>query len=90
MSRHQIALFTFTLGGSESIGPAALRDMWMRATGSSNVSVSRRTPGETFRDRPVYVLYAPQDLADLHGVESRLRRLLESAHLRASLTAVHA
>jgi len=90
MSRHQIALFTFTLGNSESIGPAALRDLWARASGSSNVSVARRTPAESFRDRPVYTLYAPQDLTDIRDVELRLRRLLESAHLHASLTALHA
>ena len=90
MAQHQIALFTFTLGNTESIGPAALRDMWMRACGTSNVSVGRRAPAETFRDRPVYTLYAPQGLADIRDVDLRLRRMLESAHLHASLTALHA
>lgn len=90
MPRHQIALFTFTLGNSESIGPAALRELWARASGSSNVSVARRTPAESFRDPPVYTLYAPQELTDIRDVELRRRRLLESAHLHASLTALHA
>jgi hypothetical protein len=90
MARHQIALFTFTLGNSESIGPAALRDMWVRACGTSDVSVGRRAPAESFRDRPVYTLYAPQDLADVRDVELRLRRMFESAHLHASLTTLHA
>jgi hypothetical protein len=89
MAQHQIALFTFTLGSAESIGPAALRDMWVRACGTSNVSVGRRPPSESFRDRPVYTLYAPQGLADVREVELRLRRMLESAHLHASLSAVH-
>ena len=31
MARHRIALFTITLGRSESLGPAALREMRMRA-----------------------------------------------------------
>lgn len=90
MPKHQIALFTFTLGNTESIGPAALRDMWVRACGTSNVSVSRRPPADSFRDRPVYTLYAAQDLPGLRDVELRLRHMLESVHLHASLTALHA
>ena len=90
MAQHQIALFTFTLGNTESIGPAALRDMWIRACGTSNVSVGRRAPAETFRDRPVYTLYAPQSLGNLREVELRLRKLFEEAHLHASVTALHA
>lgn len=90
MSEHHIALFTFTLGSAESIGPDALRQMWARACGSPNVSVDRKTPYGGPRDRPVYTLYAPQSLANLRDVELRMRGLLEAAHLHASLTVLHA
>ncbi|RZA19517.1 MAG: hypothetical protein EOP93_08455 [Lysobacteraceae bacterium] len=90
MSQHQIAMFTFTLGNTESIGPAALRAMWVRATGSGNVSVGRRAPMGGFRDRPTYTLYASQSLGNLRDVEVRLRKLLEDAHLNAALTSLHA
>lgn len=89
MSKHQIALFNFTLRGGGSIGPAALCEIWKRASGTNNVSVGRKVlHGD--EGRPVYTLYAPQNLADLHGVEMRLRRLLEAEHLNASLSALHA
>ncbi|HZV38926.1 MAG TPA: hypothetical protein VFF96_09310 [Pseudoxanthomonas sp.] len=90
MSRPQIALFTFTLGNAESIGPAALRELWVRASGTANVDVARRDPHVGRRDRPVYTLYASQGLANLRDVEVRLRQLLEAAHLNASLTSLHA
>ena len=90
MSQHQIAMFTFTLGTTESIGPTALRALWKRATGTGNVSVGRRSPLGGFRDRPTYTLYAPQSLGNLREVELRLRKLFEEAHLHASVTALHA
>jgi len=90
MSQHQIALFTFTLGNTESIGPAALRALWTRAAGISDVSVSRKAPDGSHRDRPTYMLYAPQSLGNLRDVELRMRRLLEDAHLHASLMPLHA
>lgn len=90
MNRHQIALFTFTLGSRESIGPSALREMWIRACGSRNASVGRREPLGGHRDRPVYMLYAEQNLANLREVELEMRRLLEAEHLNASMTALHA
>lgn len=90
MAQHQIALFTFTLGMTESIGPAALRDMWVRACGSRNVSVGRRESHGSHRDRPAYMLYADQNMPNLREVELEMRRLLEIAHLNASLTSLHA
>ena len=36
------------------------------------------------------LLTAIEHLADIHDVELRLRRRFESAHLHASLTALHA
>jgi hypothetical protein len=89
MSKHHIPLFTFTLSNTESIGPEPLRELWARASGTSNVSVGRRAPFGAHRDRPVYTLYAPQSLANLHDVELRLRGLLEAAHLHAAVTPLH-
>ena len=86
MSQHQIALFTFTLGSAESIGPHALRRLWAIASGTGNVSVGRKESQWGNGNRPVYTLYAPQGLGDLRDVELRLRRALEAAHLHASLT----
>ena len=54
-----------------------------------NVSVGRKNPEGTWRDRPIYTLYAPQSLANLQEVETRLRRALEDAHLHATLTGLH-
>jgi hypothetical protein len=89
MSQHHIALFTFTLGSTESISPIALRALWANASGSGNVSVGRKNPEGTWRDRPIYTLYAPQSLSNLQDVETRLRRALENAHLHATLTGLH-
>ncbi len=89
MTQHHIALFNFTLGNAESIGPAALRELWMRASGIANVSVGRKAPYGGQRDRPVYTLYAPQSLGNLRDVELRLRGMLEAAHLHASLSVLH-
>ncbi len=87
MANHQVAVFTFTLSGGRSIGPAALTDLWRRASGTPNVGVERK---ESHREgRPVYTLYASRELPDLQGVEMRLRNLLESAHLNASVTPVY-
>ncbi|TLX22239.1 MULTISPECIES: hypothetical protein [Thermomonas] len=90
MSSHQIAMFTFTLGKDESIGPHALRRLWAQASGTGNIGVSRKEPAEGQRNRPIYTLYAPQQLDDLRMVEARLRHMLETAHLHASLTPMHA
>jgi hypothetical protein len=90
MSKHQIAMFKFTLGNNESIGPAALRALWVRASGTPNVGVDRRDQPGFRPGRPVYTLYAPQGLDNLREVELRLRRLLEAAHVNASLTILHA
>lgn len=89
MSSHQIAMFTFTLGRDESIGPHALRRLWSQASGTGDIGVSRKEPAEGQRNRPIYTLYAPQQLGDLRVVEARLRHMLETAHLHASLTALH-
>lgn len=87
--KHQMALFTFTLGNNESIGPDALKALWAEACGTSNVSVSRQPPSNPNRDRPTYTLYAPQTLDNLREVELRLRKKLESSHLTASVVPLH-
>ena len=88
MSKQQIPTFTFTLGSRESIGPSALDEMWKRASCSNNVSVGREWRPRK-EGKPVYILYAPQNLADLRGVEVRLRKLLEAAHLNVLLNPVY-
>lgn len=87
MSSHHIALFTFTLSGTASIGPQALRALWAKACGIGNVSVGRKDAYGS--QRAIYTLYAPQSLGGLQDVEMRLRRALEDAHLHASVTALH-
>jgi len=83
--KHQIALFSFTLGNDQSIGPAALRALWARACQSSEVSVGRQARG-LHRIQDTYFLYASQRLGNLPLVEQRLRMLFEQSHLAASLT----
>lgn len=86
--KHQIAIFRFTLGTGQSIGPAELRAIWARACQTPHVSVGR-THGAYGSDKPTYSLYASQHLADLPNVEQRLRHLLDQSKLRASLIALH-
>lgn len=86
--KHQIAIFRFTLGNGQSIGPAELHAMWARACQSPNVSVGR-SPGGHGSDKPTYSLYASQQLENLPNVEHRLRQLLDQCQLRASLIALH-
>ncbi|RPE81921.1 hypothetical protein [Vulcaniibacterium tengchongense] len=87
--KHHIAMFKFTLGNDQSIGPAALQALWARACRSSNVSVGRQRPDFGGHGKATYSLYAPQQLPDLPEVEIRLRRLLEESKLSASLVALH-
>lgn len=87
--KDQVAIFRFTLGNGQSIGPEALRSLWARACGTSQVGVSRQ-PGPFGGDgRPTYSLLASQHLQDLPMVETRMRRALEENHLRASLIPLH-
>lgn len=86
--KHQIAMFKFTLGNGQSIGPAALQGLWERCCGTTNVSVGRHA--ESFGGcRVTYSLYAPQQLPDLAQVEKRLRQMLDARKLSASLIALH-
>ena len=86
--KHQIAMFKFTLGNDQSIGPAALHALWARACQTSNVSVGR-TLSVQRSDKPTYSLYATQQLDNLPSVEQRLRLMLEECKLRVSLVALH-
>lgn len=86
--KHQIAIFRFTLGHGQSIGPAELHALWARACQSPNVSVGRAAGGHG-SDKPTYSLYASQQLENLTSVEQRLRQLLDNIQLRASLIALH-
>ena len=82
----QIPIFRFTLGTKQSIGPAQLQALWARACQSPHVSVGRSNAD----GRPLYSLYASQQLENLGLVEQRLRRLLDDNKLHASLIPLHA
>jgi hypothetical protein len=87
--KNQIAMFKFTLGNGQSISPSALQALWVRASQSPHVSVGRELGGFG-ENRPMYSLYAPQQLANLQQVEARLRRLLEESKLLAVVIPLHA
>ena len=88
-TKPHIAMFRFTLGNGQSIGPKDLQSLWVRACQVPNVSVGRAA-GPRLDDKAVYSLYAPQGLEGLDGVESRLRNLFNERSLRVSLMCVHA
>ncbi|GAB3381652.1 hypothetical protein [Lysobacter fragariae] len=87
--KHQIAIFRFTLGTGQSIGPSELEALWARACQTPNVSVSRMH-GARGSDKPTYSLYAPQQLDNLSQVEQRLRQSLDECKLRVMLIPLHA
>jgi len=81
----QIKMFQFTLGPKQSIGPAQLQALWVRACQTPHVSVGRSNA----EGRPLYSLYASQQLQNLGLVEQRLRRLLDDSKLNAALIPLH-
>ncbi|GAB3092584.1 hypothetical protein [Lysobacter terrae] len=85
--KHQIAIFRFTLGPHQSIGPAQLHALWAGACQTPHVSVGRHD--DRASGRPTYSLYASQQLANLPLVEQRLRTALDQHHLRAALIPLH-
>jgi len=85
MKQQPVVIFRFKLGKGESIGPAALRSLWERASQCSNVSVSRQSMGTDGTAKPIYSLYASQPLGDLPMVERRLLDLLEASRLTAAM-----
>lgn len=87
-SRPLIAMFRFTLGTGQSIGPKDLQSIWTRASQQSDVSVGC-VAGPRPHDKATYSLYASQSLEGLAHVEGRLRRLLDERSLRAALICVH-
>jgi hypothetical protein len=84
---HHIALFSFRLTGAQSIGPAALRELWSAACESDNVRVSRVSQGNGGRMH-TYSLCAPPKTANLAAIEMRLRRLLDGALPNAAITLI--
>jgi len=84
MKQQPVVIFRFKLGKGESIGPAALRTLWERASQCTNVSVGRQSIGADGA-KPIYSLYASQPLGDLSQVERRLLDLLEASRLTAAM-----
>nr|WP_157490384.1 hypothetical protein [Lysobacter enzymogenes] len=85
---HHVEWFQFTLPVDQTIGPEALRALWMRACGSTNVSVQRNSRTILGRRTPVYSLRASARLGGLAVIEARLRGLMQEARLNSKLTAV--
>lgn len=86
---NHVALFKFQLGNGRGIGPDALRSLWSRACGSTDISVSRQTHRNGFGARDTYLLHGSPRLKDLAIVEARLRHLLDESRLPGTLLAVH-
>lgn len=83
--KHHIAIYRLILSPSQTIGPTQLQALWASACQTPDVSVGRTLTG----GRPTYSLYATQRLENLPMVERRLRELLDSSKLRASLIPMH-
>lgn len=85
---HHVEWFQFTLPADQTIGAEALRLLWMRACGSTNISVQRNSRTILGRRTPVYSLRASSRLAGLPSIEARLRGLMQEARLNSKLTLV--
>ena len=88
-SKPLIAMFRFTLGAGQSIGPRDLQSIWIRASQLADVSVGCVAGGRP-EEKATYSLYATQALEGLAEVEARLRHLLDERNLRVALLCVHA
>ncbi len=73
---------TLRLNSSQSIGPAALRELWSQACESNVVSVSR----ENSHGSISYGLHATVSLMNPRRAEVRMRQLLEQSHFLFSLS----
>lgn len=74
---HHITLFRFRLGKGQSIGPSALRKLWVEACGSEDVSVSRVTSNfGTGSEEHTYSLCGSPIIGNLAMVEARMQTLL--------------
>jgi len=82
-----VAVFRFTLGKGQSIGPRELQSLWVAAAQLPDVSVGR-VSGEKSDDRATYSLFAPHGLERVEEIETRLRRLFDDLSLRVSLMCV--
>ena len=89
VSKPLIAMFRFTLGTGQSIGPKELQSIWVRASQFADVSVGC-VAGSRPDEKATYSLYAAQSLEGLAQVETRLRYLFDERNLRVSLLCVHA
>ena len=85
---HHVEWFQFTLPSYQTIGPDALRLIWMQACGSSNISVQRNSRVVQGCRMPIYSLRASPRLTSLSLVEARLRSLMQAARLDSTLTLV--
>lgn len=85
---HHVEWFQFTLPTDQTIGPDALRVIWMAASGTSNISVQRNSRTVLGRRTAVYSLRASPRLSGIPQIEERLRGLMREARLNSKLTLV--
>ncbi|MBS7456262.1 hypothetical protein [Coralloluteibacterium stylophorae] len=71
-----------------SVGPDQLRGLWSDACGCLDVSVGRCVALDGFDARDGYLLHGGAELAHRPEVETRLRALLDRAHLLGTLTRI--
>ena len=91
MSTHHVTLIQFRLRNGQSIGPAALRQMWAVACQTADVAVARKAEKDRFGTQShIYSLCASPRTSDLAAVEGRMQRLLQEAALEATITLTHA
>lgn len=75
---NRVVHFQFRLAPGTSVGPSELKRIWWAAAKTSDIEVSRAARHNA--DGYIYSLSAPSNLADIAGVEDRLRALF-SRHL---------
>lgn len=86
MSNH-IQWFQLNVTNGQSIGPAALREIWSRAAESNEISVSRRSRERNVGNTDIYAFLASPRLKNVSQVEIRLRQLLGESRLIGTLIA---
>ena len=85
MTNH-VVVFRFRLSDKQTIGPAALRELWSAACRSDDVKVSRVPSGAGYGDRGyAYSLWAAPNTSDLRIVETRLQQLLRETMPTATI-----
>ena len=87
---HHVPLFRFWLRNGQSIGPSALRRLWVSACGTDDVTVTREAREAAFGpETHTYSLCGSPKTANLPNIEGRLRRMLADMALSATIIHTH-